>query len=104
MRLKYAVIDNTSHFVRCFDSYFEANCFRASNNRLDWVIVSYYSDYKSTPKQQSAVRFCESVLNIKFTGNINSGKNCSAFLSEFLEQAKQFYSELKCEYETDRGY
>ena len=44
------------------------------------------------------------MLNIPFEGDINSRQECSHFLSEYLEQAKQMYTELKCEYETDRGY
>ncbi len=97
------VIDNTNHVIRIFKTFTEADKFRISRSRFDWIIKEY-SDYKSTSKQQSAVKFCENILNIEFTGNINSGKDCSDFLSEFLEQAKQFYSELKCEYETDKGY
>ena len=102
---KFAVIDNTNHMVRCFDSYQLADNFRSMNSRLDWLIVSYYpSNNKSTIKQVAAVHFCEYMLNIPFEGDINSRQECSHFLSEYLEQAKQMYTELKCEYETDRGY
>ena len=102
---KFAVIDNTNHLVRCFDSYQLADNFRSMNGRLDWLIVPYYpSNNKSTIKQVAAVHFCEYMLNIPFEGDINSKQECSRFLSEYLEQAKQMYTELKCEYETDRGY
>ena len=102
---KFAVIDNTNHLVRCFDSYQLADNFRSMNGRLDWLIVSYYpSNNKSTIKQVAAVHFCECILNIHFEGDINNKQECSHFLSENLEQAKQMYTELKCEYEADRGY
>ena len=102
---KFAVIDNTNHLVRCFDSYQLANNFRSMNGRLDWLIVSYYpSNNKSTIKQVAAVHFFFFFLNITLEGDINSRQECSHFLSAYLEQAKQMYTELKCEYETDRGY
>lgn len=102
---KFAVIDNTNHLVRCFSSYQLADNFRQIKGRLDWLIVSYHpSNNKSTIKQVAAVHFCEYMLNIHFEGNINNKQECSHFLSEYLEQAKQMYTELKCEYETDRGY
>ena len=101
----YVLIDNTNHIVRCVETYYEADCMRASVGRPDWLIAQYHkADYISTDKQRNAIRFCECVLGIKFTGIIESGKDCSEFLSQYLEQAKQFYSEIKCEYEADRGY
>ena len=103
--MNHVVIDSTNHIVRCFKTYQEAECFIIVNNRLDWKIIHYYpADYKSTPRQQSAVKWVEHILGIRFTGNINSGLSCSEFLSQYLEQAKQFYLELKSEYEADRGY
>ena len=102
---KFAVIDNTNHLVRCFDNYQLADNFRSMNDRLDWLIVSYYpSNNKSTIKQVAAVHFCEYMLNILFEGDINNRQECSHFLSEYLEQAKQMYTKLKCEYEMDREY
>lgn len=102
---KFAVIDNTNHLVRCFGSYQLADNFRQIKGRLDQLIVSYYpSNNKSTSKQVAAVHFCEYILNILFEGDINNRQECSHFLSEHLKQAKQMYTELKCEYETDRGY
>ena len=99
------IIDSTNHIVRYFKTYQEAKCFIIVNNRLDWKIVSYHkADYKSTAKQQSAVRWTSYILGIRFTRNINSGLSCSEFLSQYLEQAKQFYTELKSDYESNRGY
>ena len=103
IRSKFAVIDSTNHLVRRFDSYQLADNFRSMNGRLYWLIVSL-SNNKSTIKQVAAVHFCEYMLNIPFEGDINNRQECSHFLSEYLKQAKQMYTELKCEYETDRGY
>lgn len=101
----FVVIDRTNHILRSFDTYLEADTFRASQNRWDWLIITYHTaDYASTQKQRNAVRFCEHVLDVKFDGNLESGKSCSKFLSEYLILAKQHINELKCEYEVDRGY
>ena len=105
IKKKYAVLDSTKHLLKCFDSYQAADSYRALNNRLDWLVVSYYPvNTKSTAKQKSAVYFCSQMLNIPFKGNIDSSLECSHFLSVYLDIAKQMYTELNCEYETDRGY
>lgn len=100
---KFAVIDSTNHLIKCFDSYQAADAFKSMNNRFDWLIV-LSTNNRSTIRQVAAVHFCEYILNISFKGNINSKQECSQFLSIYLKQAKQMYIELKCEYETDRGY
>ena len=51
-----------------------------------------------TDKQKGAVDFCETCLNITFTGDINSFCEVSDFLSEYLDEAKQLYSEIHDEY------
>lgn len=66
--------------------------------RSDWIIEQQYR--QSTAKQKAAVEFCEEVLNIEFIGNIESYEDCSRLLSEFLDEAKRTYQELKCEYES----
>lgn len=105
IKQKFAVIDSTNHLIKCFDSYQAADTFRSMNNRFDWLVVLYYpANNRSTIRQVAAVHFCEYILNISFKGNINSKQECSQFLSIYLEQAKQMYIELKCEYEADRGY
>lgn len=35
---RYVVYDAFDHPVRSFNSWSEANCFRISKNRFDWVI------------------------------------------------------------------
>lgn len=100
--MKYVVIDTTNHVVRYFKTFKEADYFRIVNSRFDWIIVSYTNtDYKSTPKQQAAVKFVLHVLDVEFQGNIYSGRDCSEFLSEYLEIAKQHINELECDYETN---
>ena len=102
LNMYFVVIDRTNHPIRSFDTYHEADMFRASYNRWDWLIVC--KDYVSTQKQRSAVKFCEHILDVEFSGNLESGISCSKFLSEYLTLAKQHINELKSEYETDRGY
>ena len=53
----------------------------------------------TTDKQKAAVHFCEQWLNITFNGDINNFQQVSNFLSEYLEEAKNLYDEVKCEYE-----
>lgn len=53
----------------------------------------------TTDKQKAAVHFCEQWLNITFNGNIENRYEVSAFLSEYLQEAKDLYNELRCEYE-----
>ena len=48
----FVVIDRTNHPIRSFDTYHEADMFRASYNRWDWLIVC--KDYVSTQKQREA--------------------------------------------------
>lgn len=69
------------------------------SQRHDCSILSVESKRQSTPKQIAAVRFCESLDFPKFTGNINIFCDCSSYLSKYLEQAKNMYVELSCEYE-----
>jgi hypothetical protein len=53
-----------------------------------------------TDKQKNAVHFCEEWLHISFEGNINSKQDVSDFLSEYLDEAKCLYMEIRYEYET----
>ena len=53
----------------------------------------------STERQRAAVHFCEQWLNITFEGNINDRWQVSVFLGEYLQEAKDLYDELRCEYE-----
>ena len=53
----------------------------------------------TTSRQKAAVHFCEQWLNVTFNGDINNFQQVSNFLLEYLEDAKNLYEEVKCEYE-----
>lgn len=53
----------------------------------------------TTDRQKAAVHFCEQWLNITFSGNIENRYEVSAFLGEYLQEAKDLHNELRCEYE-----
>lgn len=98
---RYGVLDRTDHVLRVFYTYEEAQKFCEINGRFDWTIFSFHKcDKVSTKRQKAAVKFCEFWLNIKFTGNIESSNAVSEFLNEYLTVAKQFATELSCEYST----
>ena len=54
----------------------------------------------STGRQKAAVHFCEEWLNITFEGDIENKYQVSLFLQEYLQDAKNLYDEVKCEYES----
>ena len=54
----------------------------------------------TTKKQRAAVHFCEQWLNITFEGNIEDKYQVSIFLGEYLQDAKNLYNEVRCEYES----
>ena len=53
----------------------------------------------TTDRQKAAIHFCEQWLNITFEGNINDRRQVSVFLGEYLQEAKDLYNEVRCEYE-----
>ena len=53
----------------------------------------------TTNRQKAAVQFCEQWLSISFEGNIENKEQVSQFLSEYLDDAKNLYTEIRCEYE-----
>ena len=53
----------------------------------------------TTERQKSAVHFCEEWLHISFEGDINDRTQVSNFLAEYLDDAKNIYEEIRCEYE-----
>lgn len=62
----------------------------------------------TTPRQRAAVHFCEEWLyNVTFTGDINNFKQVSAFLSDYLDEAKAVAEEAEAEYKSwlwDKDY
>lgn len=103
--MKYIVYDTTGHPVGVpFNKYEDAATYKIIYGRQDWTIERVDTrklnrSRKSTDRQKAAVHFCESWLSIKFEGNINDFYEVSDFLSEYLELAKDQYTEVKCEYE-----
>lgn len=103
--MKYIVYDTTGHPVGVpFNKYEDAATYKCIYGRQDWTIKRIDTrrlsgNKKSTDRQKAAIHFCESWLQIKFTGNINDFYEVSDFLSEYLELAKDQYTEIKCEYE-----
>ena len=53
----------------------------------------------TTDRQKAAIHFCEQWLNITFEGNINDRRQVSVFLEEYLQEAKNLYDEIRCDYE-----
>lgn len=53
----------------------------------------------TTNKQKAAVHFCEKWLNVTFEGDIENRYQVSIFLGEYLQEAKNLYDEIICEYE-----
>lgn len=53
-----------------------------------------------TDKQKAAVHFCGQWLNVSFEGDIEDKQQVSQFLSEYLDDAKGLYTEIRCEYES----
>ena len=53
----------------------------------------------ATDRQKAAIHFCEQWLNITFEGNINNRFEVSIFLGEYLQEAKNLYDEIRCDYE-----
>lgn len=98
--MKIILIDTTGKVVRSFSSLQEAENFKTLNSRYDWSIKKTYKRKATTERQKAAVRFCEEWLNVKFTGDIEDSTIVSAFLNEYLDDAKNTYQEIKCEYES----
>jgi hypothetical protein len=59
----------------------------------------------TTEKQKYAVRFCEEVLyNVSFKGGINNFSEVSSFLSEYLEEAKNFNEDILINWNDEVGF
>lgn len=55
-----------------------------------WSIQNYIGEVKpSSKKQRDAIAFCERELQIKFLGNIADSRQCSDFLDEYLDLARE---------------
>lgn len=95
----YIVLDNTNNIVRGFNTLKEAEAFITYQGRYDWTIAQNIKYSTTTARQKAAVKFCEEVLQLEFLGDINNYKQVNMFLNEFLQEAKDTFFALKCEYE-----
>lgn len=93
MIAKFDLFDTTNHLVASFVTYNEALSYKICiAGRPEWTIKR--KDYQSTKKQQNFVRQIESYLNIPFKGNINSGLQCSQFISIYKSDYISFINDL----------
>lgn len=99
--MTHYILDSLGNRVASFRSYLDAlNAKNILYQRPDWSTLSIQPEFrKPTPKQKSAIEFCQDMDFPEFTGNLDSFYDCSSYLSEYLEQAKSIYQELSCEYE-----
>ena len=98
--MEHYILDSLGNRVASFRSYLDAlNAKNILYQRSDWSILSIQPEFrKSTPKQKSAIEFCQEMDFPEFTGNLDNFYDCSSYLSEYLEQAKSMYQKLSCEY------
>ena len=54
----------------------------------------------TTERQKKAVSFCEEILDIKFTGDIDNFNEVSVFLSRYLEAAKDLWGDMVESYQS----
>lgn len=59
---------------------------------------------KPTVKMLGAVNLCEQFLHIEFEGNRDSFNEVSAFLSEYLDDAKAVYEDAAASYYSNFDY
>ena len=99
--MAHYILDSLGNRVASFRNYLDAlNAKNILYQRPDWSILSIQPEFrKSTPKQKSAIEFCQEMDFPELTGNLDNFYDCSAYLSEYLEQAKSMYQELSGEYE-----
>lgn len=99
--MKYIIQDTEGNSIASFNNFNDAISAKAIlYQRPDWSILSIQPEFrKSTPKQKSAIEFCQEMDFPEFTGNLDNFYDCSSYLSEYLEQAKSMYQELSSEYE-----
>lgn len=58
------------------------------NKAIELGLIARPEKRQSTKKQQTAIKYCEKWLEISFKGDINNFYDCHAFLSKYLEDAK----------------
>lgn len=99
--MKYIIYDTTNHPVGIsFDTWKDAEDYRAMYNRLDWVIKAAFNcpKRKSTDKQRRAVSFAKRWCKTTFKGDINDFYEVSDFLSDYLDIAKEIAEDAYISY------
>ena len=98
--MTHYILDSLGNRVASFRNYLDAlNAKNILYQRPDWSILSIQPEFrKSTPRQKSAIEFCQEMDFPEFTGNLDNFYDCSSYLSKYLEQAKSMYQELSGEY------
>ena len=97
---KYTIYDSTGTIVATLTTMRDALDFKNIRGNNAWTIkiIEPLKNKQSTERQKGAVKFVEEWLNITFTGNINDFYEVSDFLSEYLDEAKRLYDEVRDEY------
>ena len=71
----------------------------ATENRFDGLVRKLNKDRRGTKHSLLKVKVWNNG-RITFEGNINDFQQVSYFLSIYLDEAKSFYNEVACEYES----
>ena len=97
---KYIIYDSTGTQVAILTTMRDALDFKHIKGNNAWTIkiLEPLKNKQSTARQKGAVKFVEEWLDITFNGDINNFYEVSDFLSEYLDEAKQMYDEIYCEY------
>ena len=97
---KYKICDSTGTQVAILTTMRDALDFKHIRGNNNWTIkiLEPLKNKQSTARQRAAVKFVEEWLDITFNGDINNFYEVSDFLSEYLDEAKQMYDEIYCEY------
>lgn len=104
--IMYKVYDRTHQLIACFKTLEQAQKYKEVMGRPDWYIPSR----KSTPRQQAAVEWCESIYDAidqprPFNGNINLFDDCSNYLNIYLDDAKAIMDDAMSGYPYEKyGY
>ena len=104
---RYIVFDKTGNKVGIpFTSYKDAEEYKIIFGRPDWTVelVDFRINKRSTARQRAAIHFCEDWLDIQFTGNIEDFYDCSEFLSEYLDSAKEVSFDAESSYYSNFQY
>lgn len=72
---------------------------RSPQKNLMLIWMKCCENPMTTERQKNAVHFCEECLQVEFEGDINNTKEVNIFLNLYLDDAKDVYNDLRCEFE-----